>query len=115
MEKPLDIVKFRRQLDQRLLELDEMEQQGSRRSNVELDQNKVGRLSRLDALQQQAILDEILHRAKSERAKIQKALQRIARGDFGLCRECDEAIDERRLDFDPTLDLCINCANLELQ
>lgn len=115
MEKPLDIEKFRRQLDRRLLELDEMEQQGSRRSNVELDQNKVGRLSRLDALQQQAMLDEILHRAKSERANIQMALQRIARGDFGLCRECYEAIDERRLDFDPTLELCINCANLELQ
>ncbi|EJO5753571.1 TraR/DksA C4-type zinc finger protein [Salmonella enterica] len=105
-----DFSAFKERLTQRLAELDALEEQASRHANVELDQNKVGRLSRMDALQQQAMQDEILARAKNERLNILRALLRIERGHFGECRECEEPIEEGRLTFDPTLQTCVRCA-----
>lgn len=106
-----DLGQFRERLNCRLAELDALEQQVDRKANVELDQNRVGRLSRMDALQQQAMQDEILARAKGERAKILLALARIERDDYGWCIECDSAIGKGRLLFDPTIQTCIVCAS----
>lgn len=105
-----DFSPFKERLTQRLAELDALEEQASRHANVELDQNKVGRLSRMDALQQQAMQDEILARAKNERLNILRALLRIERDDYGWCKVCGDPIQEGRLLFDPAIQTCINCA-----
>ena len=78
---------------------------------VELDQSKVGRLSRMDALQAQAMAKASSNRRQAMLVKITAALQRIDDGDYGLCRECDEAINPKRLEFDPTAVYCIECAS----
>jgi DnaK suppressor protein len=39
------------------------------------------------------------------------ALTRLDNGDYGLCLECGEPINDKRLAFDPTASLCIDCAN----
>ena len=77
---------------------------------VELDQQRVGRLSRMDALQQQAMGKEAERRRKLERRRIATALERIESGDYGYCLRCDEAIAPARLSFDPAATLCIDCA-----
>jgi DnaK suppressor protein len=105
-----DLCLYKKQLNQRLAELDALEQQANRHANVELDQNKVGRLSRMDAMQQQAMQDEIMARAKNERASISRALLRIERNDYGVCQHCDEPIEVGRLKFDPTIQTCVACA-----
>lgn len=110
MSDSCDLSQFRDRLSQRLAELDALVQQAHRQVNVELDQNKVGRLSRMDALQQQAMEDEIIARAKSERINILRALLRIERDDFGWCKECEAPIEEGRLQFDPAIQTCIACA-----
>ena len=79
---------------------------------VELDQSKVGRLSRMDALQGQAMTQETKLRHEEGLRKISAALSRIESGDYGYCLECDELISTARLDVDPAASLCINCANL---
>ena len=81
---------------------------------VELDQTKVGRLSRMDAMQAQAMAKASSERRKQMLRKIDAALVRIDNDEYGYCRECDEPINPKRLDFDPTAVLCIDCAsNLE--
>ena len=105
-----DVSPFKERLSQRLAGLDALELQANRHSNVELDQNKVGRLSRMDALQQQAMQDEIMARAKNERVNILRALLRIERNDYGWCKACSECIEEERLHFDPTTQACATCA-----
>ena len=77
---------------------------------VELDQTKVGRVSRMDAMQAQAMSLETQRRRELQLTKITNALQRIADEDFGYCVRCEEAISLKRLDFDPTSLLCIACA-----
>lgn len=84
----------------------------SKRSSqvVELDQARVGRLSRVDALQGQAMAHATGRRRAVMLQKIDAALARIDNGDYGLCRSCDEPIDQRRLELDPSAALCIDCA-----
>ncbi len=78
---------------------------------VELDQSKVGRLSRMDAMQAQAMALASTQRREQMLRKITAALGRIERDDFGYCQSCEEPINEKRLAFDPTATLCIDCAN----
>jgi len=78
---------------------------------VELDQSKVGRLSRMDALQAQAMSLETKRRSQLELTKIKSALLRIENNEYGHCLHCDNEIPENRLEIDPAATLCINCAS----
>jgi len=78
---------------------------------VELDQSKVGRLSRMDAMQAQAMAKASGQRREATLLGITAALKRIDDGDYGICVECDEEINPKRLEFDPTVRLCITCAS----
>ncbi len=78
---------------------------------VELDQSKVGRLSRMDAMQAQAMAKASAHRRDETLRRIAAALKRIEDDEYGFCLECDEPINPKRLEFDPTVMLCINCAS----
>lgn len=78
---------------------------------VELDQTSVGRLSRMDALQGQAMSQEQGRRRKVELQKIAAALQRIEAGHYGDCLACDEPVAMQRLTLDPAATLCISCAS----
>ena len=77
---------------------------------VELDQSRVGRLSRMDALQGQAMAQETQRRRELELARIASALQRLDDGDYGDCLRCGEPIAAGRLESDPAATLCIDCA-----
>ncbi|WP_455372754.1 TraR/DksA family transcriptional regulator [Limibacillus halophilus] len=81
------------------------------RSPVELDQSRQGRLSRMDALQGQAMAMETARRRELELKKIEAALARIQDGDYGYCLRCGESIGHKRLEFDPATPLCVDCAN----
>ena len=82
---------------------------------VELDQSTMGRLSRMDALQGQAMNQETKLRHEEGVRRITAALSRMESGDFGYCLKCDELISVARLQVDPAAPLCINCASLEEQ
>ena len=77
---------------------------------VELDQARVGRLSRMDALAGQQMALEAARRRRQQLVKIEGALRRIDAGDFGFCLDCDEEIKLGRLQADPSNSLCIHCA-----
>jgi DnaK suppressor protein len=80
------------------------------RRTVELDQSRVGRLSRMDALQSQAMSVETDRRRKVELQQIEAAFGRIEDGDYGDCLSCGEAIGPKRLALNPTAPVCIECA-----
>jgi len=82
---------------------------------VELDQTSVGCLSRMDALQGQAMSQERARRRQRELQRIAVALRRLENGEYGDCQDCGEAIDVRRLEMDPAATLCIRCASAREQ
>ena len=77
---------------------------------VHLDQAKVGRLSRMDAMQGQQMAREAARRRQHRLRMIEGALRRMDAGDYGYCTRCGEEIDIRRLEFDPANAICIKCA-----
>ena len=79
------------------------------RNPVELDQTSVGRLSRMDALQGQAMQLETERRRQVELQRIDAALGRVKDGEFGYCVICGDDIEPKRLEHDPTVPTCIGC------
>jgi len=77
---------------------------------VELDQTRMGRLSRMDAMQAQAMSKETGRRRRQKLLQIEAALRRIEEDDYGYCQDCGEDIAPARLEVDPTVLLCISCA-----
>ena len=78
---------------------------------VELDQASVGRLSRMDAMQMQAMALASERQRKQELHAIEEAFKRIENDDYGYCISCDEEIALKRLELNPTVQTCINCAS----
>lgn len=76
---------------------------------VTLDQTSVGRLSRLDAMQQQAMAQANLGRLQLQRRRTEAALQRLASGGYGICCDCAGMIDVQRLHGDPATPFCADC------
>jgi DnaK suppressor protein len=103
---------FRQRLLERQRVLQDLQATGDSAAQVvELDQTSVGRLSRMDALQGQAMSRERQRRRQLELQQITAALRRIEAGDYGYCVGCDEAIALPRLEHDPSVPLCIDCAS----
>lgn len=81
------------------------------RAPVALDQQSVGRLSRMDAIQVQAMANAVDARRQLRLKQIDGALARISAGDFGYCVVCDEEIPLKRLEIDPASPSCVSCAD----
>lgn len=94
-------------------ELDKIEQslQASQSAGetVMLDQSSVGRLTRMDAMQQQAMASELTERLQRSKRKAQAALNRLNAGTYGLCCACEADIDPSRLAHDPAAVFCHSC------
>ena len=75
-----------------------------------LDQDSVGRLSRLDAMQVQEMALAQARRRQAEGRAIEAALRRIDDGEYGYCLTCGEDIAPARLEHNPAVTTCIACA-----
>ena len=107
-----DIAEFRALLLAKRACLEQIsESAGEAAATVTLDQTRVGRVSRMDALQQQAMAQESGRRRQIELKRIEAALVRIDDGEYGFCLSCDELIKRPRLEFDPTVTQCVDCAS----
>ncbi len=98
-------------LEQQLADLQTLNESGAEATRpVALDQSRVGRLSRMDALQGQQMAAETARRRSAEIQRIKAALARIERDEYGYCLRCEEDIEEKRLESNPAVTLCIRCA-----
>jgi DnaK suppressor protein len=76
---------------------------------VELDQQAVGRLSRMDSLQNQHLTQNLKEREQVRYAALVGALKRLEEGTYGRCTECGEAIAPGRLMIYPETEVCAGC------
>ena len=108
----MDLDYFRQLLEKRLADINLIQVQAQDGTGVvELDQTRVGRLSRMDAMQMQEMNLESQRRRERELLALNHALKRIEEGSYGECSRCGEEINPRRLEIDLTASLCIDCAN----
>lgn len=107
----LDMAAMRRRLEEERESLRERSDHSEEaRRPVTLDQPSVGRLSRMDALQDQAMALATEERRQVRRQQIDAALERMESGEYGFCVFCGEPIARRRLELDPASPACIGCA-----
>jgi len=107
----IDEDRFRKLLLDRKAELAAlMESATGSAAPVELDQQVQGRLSRMDALQGQAMAQATGERRRVEIAQIDAALRRMDEGEYGYCVQCGEEIAEKRLALNPAIARCVDCA-----
>jgi RNA polymerase-binding transcription factor len=111
MSEGLDLEYFKKRLTKRHESiLADKEAQKKNTAPKELDQTSVGRLSRMDAMQQQQMSKASARLVDQERRRIGTALKRIENEEYGYCILCDEDIAVKRLEFDPSILTCISCA-----
>ena len=91
-----------------ILELDKTSEESKK--PVLLDQSSIGRVSRVDAIQQQQMAEASSRRRLLKIKKIEIALNKIKLNEFGICIECGDDIALGRLEIDPTYTKCVNCA-----
>lgn len=107
----IDLERYRRKLLEIQATLTDVREAGdAAAATVELDQTRQGRLSRMDAMQAQAMSAEARRRRELQLQQVGAALGRIETDDYGFCLACGESIDPRRLEHDPAAPLCIGCA-----
>ena len=108
---PLDITAIRNRLLTERAALSETSQSAAEsRAPVELDQTSVGRLSRMDAMQGQAMALATERRRADAIRQIDQALARLDAGTYGACVICGEAIPPKRLALNPAFATCLECA-----
>ena len=89
-----------------LAELLDISREGTQ--TVELDQ-PIGRLTRMDALQQQKMAQASRSGHQLRARQVEAALKALQEGEYGYCRRCEEAIGFRRLKAKPETPFCLGC------
>ena len=107
----VDMQKARKRLAEKRTQIEQESRLAEEaRATVELDQQSVGRLSRMDAMQAQAMAQAQERQRKADIVRIEMAERRLAVGDYGFCLECDSEIPDKRLAIDPMAERCVACA-----
>ena len=76
---------------------------------VSLD-NSIGRISRMDAINNKSIAESALRQAEGKLSKLNQALDNIGKPGFGLCIKCKQPIPLGRILLMPESNKCVNCA-----
>lgn len=107
---PDQLTELRSELERELARLD-AGMQGAKEATkpVQLDQTSVGRLSRIDAMQNQQMAAGLHDREMARYAQLLNALDRMERGCYGLCERCGQQIPFGRLLIVPEARACARC------
>jgi len=107
----INVDEYRRRIEAELLAVEQaLAQADAAAATVMLDQSSVGRLSRMDAMQQQAVAAGLRGRLASQKLKLKSALDRVKAGAYGLCCQCETELDADHLDSDPAAVFCADCS-----
>ncbi len=74
-------------------------------------ENSIGRVSRMDAINNKSVSEATLRTAKRKLGNLRHALSKIETPNFGVCARCKHPIPPARLMFMPQSPYCVNCAD----
>ena len=72
--------------------------------------NAIGRVSRMDAINNKSIVDAALRKAKERLKGLKSSLDKLDSSDFGVCIKCKNNIPIERILLAPQSSFCVNCA-----
>lgn len=100
-------IEIEKQLDQLRIELAQLKEHTKPIS----PENAIGRLSRMDAINNKTINDAALREKKQRLAKLEDAFKRSDLEDFGVCKRCKKGIPLGRLMYMPESSFCVKCSS----
>ena len=74
-------------------------------------ENSIGRISRMDAINNKSVMEAALRVKKQKLGKLKHAMTKVEREDFGICIICNNPIQVARLLYLPESSKCIRCAD----
>ena len=98
-----DLLNLQKQL------ISQLQQTADQSQPVTLDQQSVGRVSRIDAIQQQQMAKANRSQSEMQLNRVVLALKSVEQGGYGYCKQCDESIGFARLKARPDSPLCVHC------
>lgn len=73
-------------------------------------ENSIGRLTRMDAINNKSVVEASLRNRKRKLGKLQVAIHKVGDENFGVCIMCKNTINPQRLILMPESDRCVKCA-----
>lgn len=73
-------------------------------------ENAIGRISRMDAIQNKSVTEAALRKTKEKLEKLEFALTKVDDDDFGLCANCKKPIPLGRILIMPQSRTCVACS-----
>jgi len=110
MSEPEDFEKYRKPLEESLVEIEQYLEKTEESAEAVSPDKSLGRLSRMEAMQDQQLMLEARRRKKMQKVAVKSALQRIENGQFGTCIFCGKSIAPERLEFAPEATTCVKCS-----
>jgi DnaK suppressor protein len=106
---PYEQNKYLKCLEEALYEVEKyLESSEDAAAAVEPDKG-LGRLSRLEAMQDQQLVMEMRRRKKRQLAEVKSAILRLEMGKYGTCIYCGKEISPERLAAAPEIQTCMSC------
>ena len=110
MKDPQSLESYRKQLQELLDEIEGYLAKTEQSAEAVSPDKSLGRLSRMEAMQDQQLILEARRRKKMQKVAVLSALQRIEHGQFGTCIFCGKSIDPARLEVAPESSTCVSCS-----
>jgi DnaK suppressor protein len=110
MSESEGLKKYREQLEESLVEIEQYLEKTEESAVAVSPDKSLGRLSRMEAMQDQQLMLEARRRKKMQKVAVLSALQRIENGQFGICIFCGKNIDPERLEVAPESSTCVSCS-----
>jgi len=102
--------KYKLALEKALVEIEEYLSKSEDSAEAVAPDKSLGRLSRMEAMQDQQMVLELRRRRKRRRLEIVNALKRLEESTYGKCILCGVEIGEDRLEAFPEVQTCVSCA-----
>ena len=101
---------YRKSLEEDLLAVERYLKSSTEAAAAVEPDKSLGRLSRLEAMQDQQLVMEMRRRKKRQLVEIKTALSKLEMGNYGICIFCSLEISAERLKAAPEVQTCIRCS-----
>ena len=106
----MDLVDIRRRLEQEIQKSRDKISRYKEMTRPIAPDNAIGRVSRMDAINNKGVMDAALLKAKERLEGLQRHMDKLDSPDFGLCVKCRSKIPPERIFMAPQSSFCVNCA-----
>ena len=106
----MDVQKIKVLLESEILKTEKKVKQYEELSQPISPDNAIGRVSRMDAINNKGVMDAALRKAKERLEGLKRNQSKLGTDEFGLCHKCRQNIAIERILLAPHSSFCVNCA-----